>query len=128
MKMTLAVDSCICASRLLLKGILLALWLLIVPSGVAFAQSSPEKEARPVVFPQPAAGMVRIAFPHASAELPEIAVFDLLGKPLSHLQAERESATVFIVDMTDEKSGLYFLKVKWGRETYSRRITILPGN
>lgn len=128
MKMSLAFNSGTGWSRLLLKGILLALWLLVGPAGAAIAQSSPEKESRPVVFPQPAAGMVRIAFPYAPTELPEIAVFDLLGKPLSHLQAERESATVFLINMTDEKSGLYFLKVKWGRETYSRRITILPGN
>jgi len=100
----------------------------LVPSiMLSFSHEQPvlKQEAQISIYPQPSSGIVRISLPGRLLETPVIQIFDLLGNLLPHLDWQRETNSVFYTDMTGEKSGYYFVKITWGRETISRRITIV---
>jgi hypothetical protein len=75
------------------------------------------------VYPNPAHDIVMIDFNDLYAADANIAVFDMLGKK-ANVKMVTDINKVFI-DMTDENSGIYFVKISVGNSTVTKKITLI---
>lgn len=78
------------------------------------------------LYPMPVTGTLHIAFRNSPSMEPEILLYDILGNLVADLRPERQFSGEYTVNLSDRKPGYYFIKVKAGSETFSRRITVTP--
>ena len=76
------------------------------------------------LYPMPVSGTLHIAFRNTPSMEPEILLYDILGNLVADLRPERQFSGEYTVNLSERKPGYYFIKVKAGSETFSRRITV----
>lgn len=76
------------------------------------------------LYPMPVNGTLYIAFRNSPSIEPEILLYDILGNLVADMCPERQFTGEYTVNLSDRKPGYYFIKVKAGSETFSRRITV----
>ncbi|MEZ5072739.1 MAG: T9SS type A sorting domain-containing protein [Bacteroidales bacterium] len=79
------------------------------------------------LYPNPSDGEFTVSLNHAGDRTPELQVYDLTGKRILDLgdQINREEGRLEArVDMRDQASGIYFLRLRWGDVTVTRKILI----
>ena len=76
------------------------------------------------LYPLPVSGTLHLAFKNTPAGEPEILLYDIIGNLVSDIRPERQFSGEYTINLGDRKPGYYFIKVKAGSETFSRRITV----
>jgi len=106
--------------------------LILLISTASSAQATSEaggleiRSTEPLVslYPMPVSGILHIAFRNSPSVEPEILLYDILGNLVADMRPERQFTGEYTVNLSDRKPGYYFIKVKAGSETFSRRITV----
>ncbi|UCE65244.1 MAG: T9SS type A sorting domain-containing protein [Candidatus Zixiibacteriota bacterium] len=78
-------------------------------------------------YPNPFNASTTIKFNLSETRVVELTVYDLLGKEISRLLEEERQAGLHSItfDASDLSSGVYFYRLKTGREIKSRRMILL---
>lgn len=79
------------------------------------------------IYPNPANDQLKVEFTTENAMVPEIKIFDLTGKMVRHFDKEFIlNSAVFKADLdiSDLKSGIYFVKVIQGERVWSEKLVV----
>jgi len=74
------------------------------------------------VFPTPTTGLVHVSMTTARAAT--ITVYDLLGKALTDVKAEKTGDKSFTLNLAGKDRGFYFIRITTHDGTVTRRITL----
>ena len=89
-------------------------------SGVGIAENGSVTETR--IFPTPTTGLVTVLLP--SSKNADIAIYDLLGNALKNVTVEKNSDKKITVNLTGQKPGFYFLRIKTNSGIVTKRVTL----
>ena len=76
------------------------------------------------VYPTPTDGLLNIVFEEAVSVNPVIEVYNMIGSRITKIHPERESPIQFSINLSQEHSGLYLLKVKTDEGSVIKRFTL----
>lgn len=79
------------------------------------------------IFPNPSNGQFQLTFEYAGQEKIVAKVFDITGKLLKDISKDlvfTDSIASVDVDLQSPPTGIYFLRIEVGRDTYAKKIII----
>jgi len=76
------------------------------------------------VYPNPSAGLLNIDINISNGQNLEVEVLDLLGNVVYNYAANNTSAQRFDIDLTNQSTGVYFVKVKINEEIFTSKVTL----
>jgi len=121
-------------STLLFLGILLG--ILIVPGrSHALSFAVPDEDPAGVedasmvikVFPNPSDGRFQLSFDYSEDEKIVAKVYDITGKlvkDISNDLVKDENSVSANIDLENPGSGIYFIRIEWGRTILTKKIII----
>lgn len=77
------------------------------------------------IYPNPTNDEININFNLANANNVDVSIYNLLGKKV--YSSEKNNISVFnsIVDLRNQASGVYFVKIKTAKQTVTQKITLV---
>lgn len=75
------------------------------------------------IFPAPTTGIINILIPNGLGT-PEVEVFDMLGNQMQLEELQRKDSGVFTLNLNKQNPGFYFIKIRYGNELITKRITL----
>jgi|GEM_PF-3413297 len=109
------------------KRITLLLLVFFIITSVHATHSGFPGEKPLSIYPNPAADQLKVEFTTENALVPEIRIFDLTGKMVRRFDKEFIlNSEVFKADLdiSDLKSGIYFVKVIQGEQVWSEKLVV----
>jgi len=91
------------------------------PSGVEQAVSEVK------IFPNPSDGRFQLTFEYDGKEKVQAKVFDITGKLVKNISEDLvtgETSVTANVDLESPNSGIYFIRIEWGRKLLTKKIII----
>jgi hypothetical protein len=79
------------------------------------------------IYPNPATDQLKVEFVTENAMVPEIRIFDLTGKMVRLFDKEfilKSEVFRADLDISDLKSGIYFVKVIQGERVWSEKLVV----
>lgn len=81
-------------------------------------------EASVEVFPNPSTGVFNLTINDKAAADYSVVVTDIVGKEVSRVSLNDVTNGQFILDLTNEANGMYFVKVQSGDKMVTKKVTI----
>lgn len=109
------------------KRITLLLMVFFVFVSMSAVPAGFQDEKPLTVYPNPASDFIKVEFTTGNAVVPEIKIFDLTGKVVKQFDKEFSlNHEVFKADLdiSDLKTGIYFVKVIQGKQTWSEKLVV----
>jgi hypothetical protein len=91
------------------------------PPGMEQAQSEVN------VFPNPSDGRFQLSFEYSGKEKVSAKVFDITGKLVKNITEElviSETSVTANVDLESPSSGIYFIRISWGKTLLTKKIIV----
>ena len=121
-------------STLLFIGILLGT-ISVSMSIFAHAVTLPDEDPAGVeltikevkVFPNPSDGRFQLSFDYSGQEKFIAKVFDITGKlvkDISNDLVKSESSVTANIDLESPGSGIYFIRIEWGKSLLTKKIIV----
>lgn len=91
------------------------------PSGVEMAVSEVK------VFPNPSDGRFQLSFEYNGTEKINAKVYDITGKLVKNITEDLvtvEKSVSASVDLESPSSGIYFIRIEWGKTLLTKKIII----
>jgi len=79
------------------------------------------------VFPNPSDGRFQLTFEYNGKEKVQAKVFDITGKLVKNISEDLvtgETSVTANVDLDNPSSGIYFIRIEWGRKLLTKKIII----
>lgn len=76
------------------------------------------------LYPTPTDGLVNIIFTETVNTTPVINVYNLLGSKITDANVERINASRYTIDLGNQHTGLYLVKIQTPKGILTRRITV----
>jgi hypothetical protein len=89
-------------------------------SGVGITEVNHENNIS--IYPTPTTGLVTVSLPFSQAA--EISVYDLLGNRISHQNIAKSADRNISVDLSGQKPGFYFFRIRTENDLVTRRVTL----
>lgn len=109
------------------KRITLLILVFFIVTSVHATQSGFPGEKPLSIYPNPATDQLKVEFTTENDMVPEIRIIDLTGKMVRHFDKEFTlNSEVFKADLdiSDLKSGIYFVKVIQGERVWSEKLVV----
>ena len=98
-------------------------WSAIPHSSLALAET-PAEDLRLNLFPNPTSGLLNIVLENVDDKLANLSVYNLFGKEIMSREITTTETTVHTVDMSQQTSGQYLVKLTVGDQTVSKIFTL----
>lgn len=95
---------------------------LVIYSSIAIGVEEELNKNTISIFPSPSAGLVNIRIPNGS--VPQVEVFNMLGKKMQVEELQRKDKGIFTLNLNKQNPGFYFIKIRYGNELITKRITL----
>lgn len=79
------------------------------------------------VYPNPSDGRFQLTFEYSGTEKVSAKVFDITGKQVKDISEDlviTETAVTAQVDLDSPNSGIYFIRISWGKTLLTKKIII----
>ncbi len=79
------------------------------------------------VFPNPSDGRFQLSFEYSGVEKIKAKVFDITGKLIKNITEDLvivEKSVSATVDLDSPKSGIYFIRLEWGKTLLTKKIIV----
>ncbi|MDF1570281.1 MAG: T9SS type A sorting domain-containing protein [Bacteroidales bacterium] len=109
------------------KRITLLILVFFIVTSVHATQSGFPGKKPLSIYPNPATDQLKVEFTTENAMVPEIRIYDLTGKMVRRFDEEITlDSKVFKADLdiSDLKSGIYFVKVIQGERVWSEKLLV----
>ena len=79
------------------------------------------------VFPNPSDGRFQLTFKYNGKEKVRAKVFDITGKLVKNISEDlitAETSVTSHIDLESPSSGIYFIRIEWGKRLLTKKIII----
>ena len=79
------------------------------------------------VFPNPSDGRFQLTFEYTGHESVKAKVFDITGKQVKDISEDlikSEKSVTASVDLESPSSGIYFVRIEWGKSILTKKIIV----
>jgi len=98
---------------------------LIIPDGDLSATEVAQSEVK--VFPNPSDGRFQLSFDFSGKEKLSAKVYDITGKQVKDITDDLvigETSVTASVDLESPSSGIYFIRISWGKTLLTKKLII----
>ncbi|MFA6923263.1 MAG: C10 family peptidase [Bacteroidales bacterium] len=88
-------------------------------------EQNKNKEISVNIYPNPSIGIYNVYFNNLTNEKPVVEIYDMLGKLVFNKIIDLSASRTFQVDISNEQSGLYFVKISTNTETITKKVSLM---